>query len=162
MTLSQNVLREQKQKLAELDDAHRQREGQLATRERSMNANKDVIMAQIEEAESKLQRELINLAKQTEVLITREESLNRRETSLNSQADQLSKAMEQLSRDRGQLESEASAVAAKEAALIKEREDINWQKSQIIESSKKTVDEACEREDELTAFIERLKRMNEK
>jgi hypothetical protein len=38
-----------------------------------MNANKDVIMAQIEEAESKLQRELINLAKQTEVQITREE-----------------------------------------------------------------------------------------
>ena len=103
---------------AELDDAHQQREGQLAARERSMNANKDVIMAQIEEAESKLQHELINLAKQTKVLITREESLNQQETSLNSQADQLSKAMEQLSRDRGQLESEASAVAAKEAALI--------------------------------------------
>lgn len=73
MTLSHNVLHEQKQKLAELYDAHRQKEGQLAARERSMNANKDVIMAQIEEAESKLQRELINLAKQTEVQITREE-----------------------------------------------------------------------------------------
>ena len=51
---------------------------------------------------------------------------------------------------------------AKEAALIKEREDINLQKSRIIESSKKTLDGACELEDELTAFIERLKRMNEK
>ncbi len=55
-----------------------------------MNANKDVIMAQIEEAESMLQQELINLSKQTKVLITREESLNRREISLNSQAGQLS------------------------------------------------------------------------
>ena len=117
-----------------------------------MNANKDVIMAQIEEAESKLLQELINLAKQTE-------SLNRQEISLNSQAGQLSKAMEQLSRDRSQLESK---IAAKESALIKEREDINRLKSRIIESSKKTVDGACEREDELTAFIERLKRMNEK
>jgi hypothetical protein len=83
--------------------------------------------------------------------------LNRREISLNSQAGQLSKAMEKLSRDRSQLESKA-----KEAALIKEREDINLQKSRIIESSKKTLDGACELEDELTAFIERLKRMNEK
>lgn len=83
--------------------------------------------------------------------------MNRREISLNSQAGQLSKAMEQLSRDRSQLESKA-----KEAALIKEREDINLQKSRIIESSKKTLDGACELEDELTAFIERLKRMNEK
>jgi hypothetical protein len=65
--------------------------------------------------------------------------------------------MEQLSRDRSQLESKA-----KEAALIKEREDINLQKSRIIESSKKTLDGACKLEDELTAFIERLKRMNEK
>ena len=73
MTLSHNVLHEQKQKLAELYDAHQRKEGQLAARERSMNANKDVIMAQIGEAESKLQRELINLAKQTEVQITREE-----------------------------------------------------------------------------------------
>ena len=82
--------------------------------------------------------------------------MNRREISLNSQAGQLSKAMEQLSRDRSQLE------LKKEAALIKEREDINLQKSRIIESSKKTLDGACELEDELTAFIERLKRMNEK
>ncbi len=70
--------------------------------------------------------------------------------------------MEYVLKDRTQLESKASAVAAKEAALIKEREDINWQKSQIIELSKKTVDGACERADELEAFIERLKRMNKK
>ena len=70
--------------------------------------------------------------------------------------------MECLSKDRTQLESKASAVAAQEAALIKEREDINRQKSRIIESSKKTVDGAGERADELEAFIERLKRMNEK
>ncbi|KAL3775301.1 hypothetical protein ACHAW5_005474 [Stephanodiscus triporus] len=147
---SQTLLDEQSEKLA----------AQLVAQERSMH----VSMSQLEQEQrrlddegSKLQRELINLAKQTEILVTREESLNRRERMLSSQADQLSRAMEHLSKDRSQLESKASAVAAKEEALIKERADIDRQKSRLIESSKKTADGAHKREKEVAAFMERLK-----
>jgi chromosome segregation ATPase len=99
---------------------------------------------------------VINLAKQAELLITREESLNQRERTLNSQSDQLSNAMEHLSKDRSEIESKASEIASKEEALVQERADFNRQESRFIESSTKSDNRIRLREAELKRLEESL------